>query len=111
MKTIKPHLTKWLLAVQLFSLSALLTLSSCGDTVDKCYACDEQQKKSVQEFITMNTKSSNNMSDEEMEDVIKELRETAIKTICNQKYMNISHDGEIQVRESDTLNYYRFYSE
>jgi|JI9StandDraft_1071089.scaffolds.fasta_scaffold105242_3 folate-dependent phosphoribosylglycinamide formyltransferase PurN len=97
------------------SVSALflaLTLSSCGDDPKrKCYSCDEAQKKSVQEFITTNTKSANNMSDEEMEDVISELRETAIKTICNQKYMKVDGDGNIQTSAKDTLNYYRFYSE
>lgn len=94
------------------ALFLALSLSSCGDGVKrKCYSCDEEQKKAVQEFITANTKSANNMSDEEMEDVIIELRETAIKTICNQKYMQVDGNGNIQTKEKDTLNYYRFYSE
>ena len=99
-------------AVSGSALFLALLLSSCGDDAKrKCYSCDEAQKKAVQEFITTNTKSANNMSDEEMEDVISELRETAIKTICNQKYMQVDNEGNIQTSEKDILNYYRFYSE
>lgn len=90
---------------------AFLLIGCEDETKRKCYVCDEQQRKDVEKFITDNIKSANNMSDEEMEDVISELRESGIKIICNQKYMFVDREGNIKITSKDTLNYYRFYNE
>ena len=102
-----------LISSLLTALFFLLCLTSCQKPYkDKCYECDAQQLKEVQSFISKNVKSANNMADEEMEDVIIELRETAIKTICKQKQMYIDNqNGNILITKNDTLNYYRFYGE
>lgn len=48
-------------------------------------SCAESQK--VSELVTNNIKGANNMSDEEMEDVIAELRRTGIMTLCHQELL------------------------
>jgi len=47
-----------------------------------CY-CNEKDKAS--EWISQNIKPSNNMSDEEMEDVIRQLNRTAMNLFCHEK--------------------------
>lgn len=65
----------------------ITSLSSCSDHQTMKWVCSCSEQEKVATFITSNVKSSNNMSDEEMEDVISELRETAIKVNCHQKLM------------------------
>lgn len=57
------------------------------------YVCNCEERKQVDEFISKNIKSSNNMSDEEMEDVIKELYKTAVKIKCKQKLVLMNSKG------------------
>lgn len=47
--------------------------------------CNCQQREKVAEFIKSSIKNANNMSDEEMEDVIRELRHTAVDIYCPKK--------------------------
>lgn len=70
-------------------LVLLLTLISCADksSLYPCWVCTCQESQKVSKFITDNVKAANNMSDEEMEDVISELRSTGIMTICHQKLL------------------------
>lgn len=72
----------------------LMMLTSCVNPNYQKYedVCSCQELDKVNKFITDNMKSANNMSDEEMEDVIEELRKTAIETNCHQKLM--LHNGE-----------------
>jgi hypothetical protein len=66
---------------------------SC-DRQEAEWICNCQESQKVSEFVTANIKSANNMSDEEMEDVIKELRNTGIQTNCHQEILwqdNNSH--------------------
>lgn len=72
-----------------------LFLFSCSSSIQDKYVCNCKQKKEVQEFVANHIKDANNMSDEEMEDVIAQLRVTAIKTICQQKPVWINHDGSV----------------
>jgi len=58
---------------------------SCGDNkadTYPVYVCNCEQRDKVIDFLEKTISDANNMSDEEMEDVIIELRETAYKTIC-----------------------------
>ncbi len=52
------------------------------ETVQTETVCNCQQRDKVAEFIQGSIKNANNMSDEEMEDVIRELRHTAINIYC-----------------------------
>lgn len=53
-------------------------------------------------------KNANNLSDEEMEDVITQLEITGVRTICNQYQVIIQYqDGHgIILNPTDTINYY-----
>lgn len=75
-------------------LLIIISFISC-DKQDSEWVCSCEETQKVSSFITANMKNSNNMSDEEMEDVIKELRNTAIKINCHQEIMWQSSSGEI----------------
>ena len=68
-----------------------LFLCSCDPTIEQkdVYICTCQEKAKLQDFVKGSIKASNNMSDEEMEDVIRELRVTAIKIYCNQRTVSV----------------------
>lgn len=55
------------------------------------YVCNCEEKEKVTEFLNKNISASNNMSDEEMEDVIIELKRTAVEINCQLKsvYLNL----------------------
>lgn len=63
---------------------------SCGEppeskpTMMECYICNANEKEKVANFLTKNIGPANNKSDEEMEDVIYELRKSAVKLYCRQ---------------------------
>lgn len=59
------------------------------------FICSCEQNVKVQNFIEKSLKPSNNMSDEEMEDVIEQLFETGVKLNCNQRLMYIKSNGFI----------------
>lgn len=69
-------------------------IESAPRTVDVCN-CEEKEK--LQQFINAQIiKASNNMSDEEMEDVIRELKYTGIDIYCKKKtlyFYVIDHEG------------------
>ena len=85
----------------LYTLILTVLLASCGTRSVPdwfCY-CDEQRE--IAEFISKNTKSSNNMSDEEMEDVILQLRKEGVKSFCHQK-MVVKSRGDMVVNWDKT---------
>lgn len=74
----------------LLILFALITLSfySCRESESSersHHVCNCEQREKVAEFVQSSIKASNNMADEEMEDVIAELRRTAIAIYCPQR--------------------------
>jgi|SRR6056297_1768369 len=79
----------------LASLLVVVSLSSCGEDRMLCYVCDAQQKLKTADFITQNMAAANNKSDEEMEDVIKELRQTAVKIHCDQVKLPCTYGGSL----------------
>ena len=73
----------------------LIFLISCSDKKIRCYICNLEEKNKVSEFISKNMKDANNMSDEEMEDVIDQLEETGIRIHCKQKFILTDWNGNI----------------
>jgi predicted peroxiredoxin len=57
--------------------------------------CEQSEGLLVADFVSKNIKSANNMSDEEMEDVISELRKTGIKLYCKQSFVPCNWDNRI----------------
>jgi len=78
----------------LYTLLCLL-LFSCADKKKLCYVCEQSDNLQVANFISKNIRAANNMSDEEMEDVISELRITGIQLYCKQVYVPCEFDNKI----------------
>ena len=66
----------------------LLSLFSCIEKSERIYnVCSCEERNKAAEFVDQNIGPANNMSDEEMEDVIKELKKVSvqlfvIRSIC-----------------------------
>lgn len=69
----------------LFIISILLI--GCTTKKIERYVCTCEQRERVSQFVSLNIKNANNMSDEEMEDVIQKLYWTAVKLNCEIKVM------------------------
>lgn len=71
-------------------LSCVVICSCNNDSqpADK-YVCNCEEKAKLQEYVANSIKSANNMSDEEMEDVLAELRTGGIKMFCRQKQVYV----------------------
>lgn len=106
-KKIDMRLTKTITLYVIYT-SLALVLFSCSDKTTRCYVCDEQQRLQVADFVSKNIQGANNMSDEEMEDVINELRDTGIKLYCRQEFVPTSFNGDILYEEiqKDSLQTY-----
>lgn len=76
-------------------LLLVITVSSCGSSQETRFVCDCEQQKQLQTFVKESIKPSNNMSDEEMEDVINQLRKDGIRIFCQQKPVWLKYGGEI----------------
>lgn len=82
---------KQILILALTMLSGLLNFScdngngNGNESIRAEYVCNCKQIEKVSEFIQTSIKNANNMSDEEMEDVIEELHRTAVKVNCDKK--------------------------
>lgn len=71
-----------------------LILSSCNiEHRDLEWVCSCEQQQKAADFVTANMKAANNMSDEEMEDVIEELTKTSIMLNCSQRLMFQDRNG------------------
>lgn len=93
-------------------LSKLLLLSlflvACGPRVTKYnnVVCTCAQMAKVQEFVSLNVKAANNMSDEEMEDVIYELWKVGVMTTCPKRTVTYIDDLPVlDSCETQPLNY------
>jgi hypothetical protein len=58
------------------------------------YVCNCKEKEKLEEFLSNTIKDANNMSDEEMEDVIPELRTSGVKTFCSQRLLRYKVIGD-----------------
>lgn len=72
-----------------------MVLSSCGSSQQSKYVCNCEEQAKLQKWVQEGIKPANNMSDEEMEDVIKRLTIDGIKIHCKQKPVWIGPDQEI----------------
>lgn len=89
----------------------LLVLASCNHPRDMVvYACDCKEKEKVVLDIKESIKNANNMSDEEMEDVIIQLERTFVRTNCHQaKVKGIQRDGWWEITQTDScMTYYNY---
>jgi len=79
----------------------LITLVSCGDQKAKenVYVCDCEQQKAAAKFVSDNIKGANNMSDEEMEDVISQLERTAVKLNCPKRRVTVIRTSEGWIKD------------
>ena len=78
-----------------YVLLAVVLFSSCGSNQVSRFICDCEQQKQLQDFVKESVKPANNMSDEEMEDVISQLRKDGIMIYCKQKPVWIKYGGDI----------------
>lgn len=86
-------------------------MTSCSDKVTRCFVCEESQSLKVAEFVSDNVHKANNMSDEEMEDVIRELRNTGVKLYCKQVFLPCTWDNIIiwsRVNKKDSETYHPY---
>lgn len=83
----------------IFILILPFFLTSCySETKRKklVYTCNCEQQAKASSFVKETIGAANNMSDEEMEDVISQLERTSIKLHCSQTYKDIIYrDGFI----------------
>ncbi len=78
----------------LILLGIMISISSCTYRTTELYSvCTCEAREKMSDFISKNMRSANNMSDEEMEDVIKELKNTAIVLFCDQKNLPAVNKG------------------
>jgi hypothetical protein len=76
-------------------------LVSCMDQTRKenVYVCNCEQQKAASKFVSDNMKAANNMSDEEMEDVISQLERTGVKLNCPKKRLKVVRNGEGYIKD------------
>ncbi len=70
-------------------LAALAAFFVSCTRLETRYVCTCQQLDEVQDFIKETIEPANNFSDEEMEDVVRQLWATGVKTTCNQRLFRI----------------------
>ncbi len=73
----------------------VLVLMGC-DNKQNAMVCDCEGRKKVGEFMDRNIKGANNMSDEEMEDVLAQLYKSAVSINCRQKQLDYSFNGHLK---------------
>lgn len=67
-------------------LLSLLLMGAMGcETKENKFVCNCIQKDKIQLFVSSSIKNANNMSDEEMEDVIDKLYTIGVKVNCDQR--------------------------
>jgi len=87
------------LRYSLYAVLVVVFLSSCSGENAK-YVCNCEQLEKVQGFIERSIKPSNNMSDEEMEDVIHQLWVTGVKTTCQKRVFPTDSHNNIDWSEA-----------
>jgi len=94
---------------------SVLLFTSCEEEVKTeyrvVYACDCEQQKKVAEFVKESILNANNKSDEEMEDVISQLEQTAVRLNCSQtkvKFIKKSNESSRIDQVDKGINYYEY---
>jgi hypothetical protein len=88
-----------------------LTVIACSEPKQRrVYACDCKQMAEVSKNIKESIGKVNNMSDEEMEDVIIQLERTFVRTNCSQRMVDgLQHDVWFEITAKDTIYTYFWY--
>ena len=86
-----------------------LCICSCEESSHKTmYVCNCMEQEKLQKFVSQSIKSANNMSDEEMEDVIEQLRIDGTKIFCKPKpvwvFSNNIHNIDWKKEKYDTCS-------
>ena len=82
---------------------------SCNN-MEECRICNKAERDSVSAFIERSIKPANNMSDEEMEDVISQLEQTGIRIKCRTKYILVGPNGNpVYYKKKQDEVIYRYY--
>ena len=78
-----------------YILLLAVLLVGCGDRRidERLTVCNCDQRDSLRAFLERTIGPANNKSDEEMEDVIRELMRSGAQTICSQKNVSRQWDG------------------
>lgn len=97
---------------KLISLILCLFIFSCADRKRPMYVLNAEQKQKVADFVSKNIKPANNMSDEEMEDVIYALKNTGIALLGEQRLVPCDWEyhviwEEVIKKDSTETFYYR----
>ena len=99
----------------LLILTVAAVFTSCGGhkTQKSFYVCNCEQRAKVASDIKESIKNANNMSDEEMEDVVAQLELTYVRTNCNQQLVDIMlypyENGHYEFLKMDSsLTYYNY---
>ena len=80
-----------------------IMLYSCGGSeLRSQYVCNCDEQKELQNFVKESIKNANNMSDEEMEDVIYQLRLDGTKIYCKQLPVWLDHNGNVDWKKQYT---------
>ena len=83
----------------LLVLIVSVLLYSCSDSKEpqyeisreNCTVCDSMELANARKFVSDNIKNANNMSDEEMEDVIEQLQWTSITLSCRKTQVTLEN--------------------
>ncbi len=77
----------------------ILAISCTKEVSDYEYVCNCKQQEKASLFVQTSIKASNNMSDEEMEDVIAELTKTSVRLNCSKKQIKYNYNQNSGQRE------------
>ena len=82
-----------------FVILSILATSCTKEVTDYEYvfSCKQQEKAAL--FVQSSIKAANNMSDEEMEDVISELTKTSVRLNCSKKQIRYNYNNNSGQRE------------
>lgn len=96
---------------KLLLIPAALFIIGCGsDNPTKYeavfYVCDCKQMQQVRDDIKQTIAPANNKSDEEMEDVIKQLQQSFIETTCPKKVLEYNPSQHEVPLKTDSCSFY-----
>ncbi len=72
------------------------------------YVCSCEQQARAASFVKETIKEANNMSDEEMEDVISQLERTSVRLHCSQKMVEYPIDSYQPLQVDSCQTIYRY---
>jgi hypothetical protein len=91
----------------LLSVAIILTLIGCEEVEQSqfVYVCPTSTIEKRADFIKSSIKNANNMSDEEMEDVISQLQKTANQLYCSGQLLTQTKIRQLNLIDSIRIVY------